>query len=1038
MTTSLINFVANGTVTVNTQSNITSVGTLSQLTVAGNTDLGNVGNVRITGGVANYVLVTNGAGNLSWVAGGNIGGGGTVTNVNTSGSGLGFTLTGGPITTTGTVALTVPNATTLRTNLTIGNVANLNLNSNSTTYLDGSGSFSVPAGTYSNSNVANYLPTYTGNLSAGNANITSNLSAGNANITSNLSAGNANITSNLSANNANITSNLSANNANITNTLNGNIGNFIGNISSLNANLGNLARANYFQGDGSLLTNLPVPNYANFAGTLINGNSNVRISANGNVAVSVAGNSNVFTVTGTGANINGLLDVSNVNVASNLFTGNANITYNLSTGNITTGNANITGDANITGNLIVNLNINGNTANFTGNINSANANLGNLVTANYYAGNGSLLTGITAVNANFANYAGNVTVSAQPNITSVGNLTSLTVTGTSNLSTVNASSLTVNGISNLNSVSNLIITGGLNGYYLQTDGTGNLAWVVGGGSGNGVVAGSNTQIQYNNQGNFGGTPGFTFDNATSNMNVPLFINSTSQNGNPYMTGWESPGNMGLPSLISGEVLYAGNVLIPSGSGSNGRITIQRNLLGTSNIIAYSNIGNTNTPSNVAVVGTSTIGNNIFAVYDNGQAVYSINNGNTWANTGFSPNVTPPGNISDGNVVASYSSVQYYNNKYYIAQTLARTPVGLFFSAPIASNIYFKIYSTSTLGNAWTETTLYSNSFNSVPIGSGQYAAFGSSLEKRQTSLLSISNAIIPEYNFPLLTQASNVNGYLQTYIFVSNIDGTFSGANTLFSTQAFANAPSVGFGTITLSATTCPVVNYNGNLIHVRNEITTIGNTSTGAPVFPTIYKSTDGLTWSNVSAPNANVSGTTITKNVIQATAASNNVFVGLGITTSTPVGANSTLCYSLNSLDNGNTYNITQSNLSTTTNSFNLINTTGDAFVNGLNFSTTINSYIYTSNGNIWNSFTSSANVSNGGSATWNEKYQSIIWLGSVRTGGFGNIGNASLIYNIPQIRTYDTNGVVASTVGNGNYQYIGGNNLNASALFVKTANI
>jgi hypothetical protein len=38
------------------------------LTVSSVTDLGNVGNVRITGGVSDYVLRTDGSGNLSWVA----------------------------------------------------------------------------------------------------------------------------------------------------------------------------------------------------------------------------------------------------------------------------------------------------------------------------------------------------------------------------------------------------------------------------------------------------------------------------------------------------------------------------------------------------------------------------------------------------------------------------------------------------------------------------------------------------------------------------------------------------------------------------------------------------------------------------------------------------------------------------------------------------------------------------------------------------------------------------------------------------------
>lgn len=63
-------------VTQPNQSNITSVGTLTGLTVSGTTslqgvtNLGPVGNVRISGGSAGYVLTTNGSGGLSWASAG--------------------------------------------------------------------------------------------------------------------------------------------------------------------------------------------------------------------------------------------------------------------------------------------------------------------------------------------------------------------------------------------------------------------------------------------------------------------------------------------------------------------------------------------------------------------------------------------------------------------------------------------------------------------------------------------------------------------------------------------------------------------------------------------------------------------------------------------------------------------------------------------------------------------------------------------------------------------------------------------------------
>jgi hypothetical protein len=69
------------TVTSSAQPNITSLGTLANLTVAGPANLGAVGNVIITGGSANYYLKTDGAGNLTWsaVSGGGGGGGTSLT-----------------------------------------------------------------------------------------------------------------------------------------------------------------------------------------------------------------------------------------------------------------------------------------------------------------------------------------------------------------------------------------------------------------------------------------------------------------------------------------------------------------------------------------------------------------------------------------------------------------------------------------------------------------------------------------------------------------------------------------------------------------------------------------------------------------------------------------------------------------------------------------------------------------------------------------------------------------------------------------------
>jgi hypothetical protein len=85
-----------------------------------------------------------------------------------------------------------------------------------------------------------------------------------------------------------------------------------GNITSNNANLGNLALANFFQGDGGLLSNINVSNitgnanFANFAGNLINGNSNINIPVtDGAITINPNGIANAYVFEASGqSNIN--------------------------------------------------------------------------------------------------------------------------------------------------------------------------------------------------------------------------------------------------------------------------------------------------------------------------------------------------------------------------------------------------------------------------------------------------------------------------------------------------------------------------------------------------------------------------------------------------------------------------------------------------------------------------------------------------------------------------------------------------------------
>lgn len=115
------------------------------------------------------------------------------------------------------------------------------------------------------------------------------------------------------------------------------------------------------------------------------------------------------------------------------------------------------------------------------------------VSANGFQTTGNLTAGNIKANV-LANISGNLRVTGNVNFSGAANVT-------------------------LGSVANLKISGGTNGYVLTTDGLGNLDWAAGGGGGNGTPGGSNTQIQFNNNGTFGGDPNFIFNPSTDTVTV---------------------------------------------------------------------------------------------------------------------------------------------------------------------------------------------------------------------------------------------------------------------------------------------------------------------------------------------------------------------------------------------------------------------------------------------------------------------------------------------------------------------------------------
>jgi hypothetical protein len=464
----------------------------------------------------------------------------------------------------------------------------------------------------------------------GNAKVTNTLTANTANITLVLNGNVGNFSGNLSAANANLgTGLLIAGNANISDTINGNIANFSGNLTSLNANLGNLAIANFVNVASNIQTaNLGITGVV--TGNFIPATTNTYTLGNSTSSwkdlylsgTSIYLGAQQITSNAAGINLSNNVVVANTLTAANIvdtnlsntqivfangtntFVGSANFVFDATASTLSVDNANLIGT------------LNGNVANFTGNLTSLNASLGNLATANY------------------VNVSANLVVSGNANFTGAANVS-------------------------LGAVGNLHITGGSNGQVLQTDGSGNLTWSstanineIMNGTSNVYIPTANGNITITANGSqtwtFGtdgklSTAGDIQANGTVNANAITASTSITSSGNIYAnTGY----------------VYANyaNVTTDLYVGANANIvdTLTANVANITTI-NVANIGTTgNITANNVTVNSFLSGN---TANFSGQ-VYLNNSANVTGNLGVSGNITTGG--SGGNITMSGGNINGVN------------------------------------------------------------------------------------------------------------------------------------------------------------------------------------------------------------------------------------------------------------------------------------------------------------------------------------------------------------------------------------------
>jgi hypothetical protein len=325
----------------------------------------------------------------------------------------------------------------------------------------------------------------------------------------------------------------------------------------------------------------------------------------------------------------GSLSVTGNTTSGNLLTGGQlSASGNVTGGNlITTGLLSVTGNANvgnigatnIVGTLTTNAQLNITTVGtltslaLSGNLNSdsnivlnnANANISTLgnMTANVYFGNGSQLTGVTAATAS------TVTTNAQPNITSTGTLSSLSVSGNANVGNIGATNGVFTNVSGNGSALTAITGANVSGAVsfattansvavANISGIGNIATVNLDGNasnilyGNGVFAVPSGAVANANYSNFAGTA-----YSVSGANVTGTVANAT-----FATSAGSATTAGTANSVAGA-----NVTGTVANATFATSADSATTAGTVTTTAQGNITSVGTLTSLSVSGTATIG-----------------------------------------------------------------------------------------------------------------------------------------------------------------------------------------------------------------------------------------------------------------------------------------------------------------------------------------------------------------------------------------------------------------------------------------------
>ena len=616
---------------------------------------------------------------------------------------------------------------------------------------------------------------------------------------------------------------------------------------------------------------------------LSNGTTNISVINNGNITFSVSGNANVGTFTGTGLNVSGTLNATGTATASNFYANSGTVGASLLTGTLTTAaQPNITSVGTLTslgvsGNITA-ANITANTGIFSGN----GAGLTNIAGANVTGTVANATYATSAGSAGSATTAGTVTANAQPNITSVGTLSSVAVTGNGTFGNVYANSGTIGAQTlkgeggNISNIQGANVSGAVaSATSATTAGT-----VTTAAQPNITSVGTLTSLTVSGNANVGNL-GTAQVLATANVTAPTLISNVANGTAPLtVTSTTRVANLNVSYANVADFI---NVTAP-GTGTGYVVFANAT---TGNVSEWVSSGITSNLANNSITATTFVGALSGAATTAGtvttNAQPNITSVGTLSSLSVTGNVTA-GNVSGGNLV----SANFVSGTLTTAAQPNITSVGNLSSLTVTGNL--------TAGNILSTNTIVAN--NGVQINNGALTVSAGNLDVtgniNVTGNLNYSNVTDLVVGDPLIYIGANNTGDLYDLGIVGSynegtyyhtgvardhtnnywtfFDGVVAEPTTVID-WANATYPTVKLGNLiaTANANIGGIANITGNAI-IGGAATVTGNVSGGNLSTSGALSVTGNANVGNLGTARViatgNISGTQLISNVATGTA--------------------------------------------------------------------------------------------------------------------------------------------------------------------------